>query len=104
MTLLLCLSFAILAGLAVSRFTKKLKLPHVTGYLIAGILIGPFCLGALGISGVGFNTLAQIKELSLLSDLTLGFIAFAIGNEFRVSQIKQIGKQAAVIAVCNSAC
>ena len=99
MALLLSLSFAILAGLAVSRFTKKLKLPHVTGYLIAGILIGPFCLGALGIPGVGFNTLAQIKELSLLSDLTLGFIAFAIGNEFRLSQIKAIGKQAAVIAV-----
>ncbi len=99
MVLLLSLSFAILAGLAVSRFTKKLKLPHVTGYLIAGILIGPFCLGALGIPGVGFNTLAQIKELSLLSDLTLGFIAFAIGNEFRLSQIKAIGKQAAVIAV-----
>ena len=99
MVLLLSLSFAILAGLAVSRFTKKLKLPHVTGYLIAGILIGPFCLGALGIPGVGFNTLAQIKELSLLSDLTLGFIAFAIGNEFRLSQIKAIGKQATVIAV-----
>ena len=99
MVLLLSLSFAILAGLAVSRFTKKLKLPHVTGYLIAGILIGPFCLGALGIPGIGFNTLAQIKELSLLSDLTLGFIAFAIGNEFRLSQIKAIGKQAAIIAV-----
>jgi Kef-type K+ transport system membrane component KefB len=99
MVLLLSLSFAILAGLAVSRFTKKLKLPHVTGYLIAGILIGPFCLGALGIPGIGFNTLAQVKELSLLSDLTLGFIAFAIGNEFRLSQIKAIGKQAAVIAV-----
>ena len=99
MALLLSLSFAILAGLAVSRFTKKLKLPHVTGYLIAGILIGPFCLGALGIPGVGFNTLAQVKELSLLSDLTLGFIAFAIGNEFRLSQIKAIGKQAAIIAV-----
>ena len=99
MELLLSLSFAIMAGLAVSRFTKKLKLPHVTGYLIAGILIGPFCLGALGIGGVGFNTLAQVKELSLLSDLTLGFIAFAIGNEFRVSQIKAIGKQATVIAV-----
>ena len=99
MALLLSLSFAILAGLAVSRFTKKLKLPHVTGYLIAGILIGPFCLGALGIPGIGFNTLAQVKELSLLSDLTLGFIAFAIGNEFRLSQIKAIGKQAAVIAV-----
>ncbi|MBQ2865300.1 MAG: cation:proton antiporter [Clostridia bacterium] len=99
MVLLLSLSFAIMAGLFVSRFTKKLKLPHVTGYLIAGILIGPFCLGALGISGIGFNSLAQIKELSLFSDLTLGFIAFAIGNEFRVSQIKAIGKQAAVIAV-----
>ena len=99
MELLLRLSFAILAGLAISRLTKSFKLPHVTGYLIAGILIGPFCLGALGIDGVGFNTLAQIKDISLFSDLTLGFIAFAIGNEFRVSQIKAIGKQATVIAI-----
>lgn len=102
MELLLRLSFAILAGLAISRLTKGLKLPHVTGYLIAGILIGPFCLGALGIDGVGFNSLAQIKEISLFSDLTLGFIAFAIGNEFRVSQIKAIGKQATVIAIVQA--
>jgi len=99
MELLLRLSFAIMAGLAVSRCTKKLKLPHVTGYLIAGILIGPFCLGLLGIDGIGFNSLSQIKDLSLFSDLTLGFIAFAIGNEFRLSQIKAIGKQATVIAI-----
>lgn len=99
MELLLRLSFAILAGLAVSRCTKKLKLPHVTGYLIAGIIIGPYCLGLLGVDGIGFNSLGQIKDLSLISDLTLGFIAFAIGNEFRVSQIKAIGKQATVIAI-----
>ena len=99
MELLLRLSFAILAGLAVSRCTKKLKLPHVTGYLIAGIIVGPFCLGLLGIDGIGFNSLAQVKDLSLLSDLTLGFIAFAIGNEFRLSQIKAIGKQATIIAI-----
>ena len=99
MELLLRLSFAILAGLAVSRCTKKFKLPHVTGYLIAGIIVGPFCLGLLGIDGIGFNSLAQVKDLSLLSDLTLGFIAFAIGNEFRLSQIKAIGKQATIIAI-----
>ncbi|MBQ7625178.1 MAG: cation:proton antiporter [Clostridia bacterium] len=99
MVILLCLSFAIAAGLFVSRFTKKLSLPHVTGYLIAGILIGPFVLGALGIPGVGFNTIAQVKSFNLLSELTLGFIAFAIGNEFRLSDLKKIGKQAAVIAV-----
>ena len=99
MVILLCLSFAIAAGLFVSRFTKKLSLPHVTGYLIAGILIGPFVLGALGVPGVGFNSIEQVKSFNLLSELTLGFIAFAIGNEFRLSDLKKIGKQAAVIAV-----
>ena len=87
------------AGLLVSRFVKLLKLPAVTGYLIAGILIGPYCLGQLGIEGLGFISTENVKAIGILSDVALGFIAFAIGNEFRVSQIKSIGKQAFVIGV-----
>ena len=96
---LLSIAVALCAGLLVSRFVKPLKLPAVTGYLIAGILIGPYCLGKLGVPGLGFPTTADVKALSLFNDVALGFIAFAIGNEFRLSQLRQTGKQATVIGI-----
>ncbi len=99
MEILLTLSVAIFAGLMLSRVAKKLKLPAVTAYLIAGVLIGPFVLGALGIGGLGFTSHENVKSYSLLSDIALGFIAFAIGNEFRLAQLKKIGKQATIIGV-----
>lgn len=99
METILNIAVALTAGLFLSRFVKPLKLPAVTGYLIAGILIGPYCLGALGVPGLGFSSIAQVQSFSLLSDIALGFIAFAIGNEFRFSQLKQTGRQAAVIGV-----
>lgn len=97
-SIFLSLSIALLAGLLLSRLAKKLKLPAVTAYLIAGVLIGPFALGSFGIDGIGITS-EQIKGLGLISDLALGFIAFAMGNEFRISQLKKIGKQAAIIGV-----
>ena len=99
MEILLTLSVAIFAGLMLSRLAKKLKLPAVTAYLVAGVLIGPFVLGALGIEGLGFTSHENVKSFSLLSDIALGFIAFAIGNEFRLAQLKKIGKQATIIGV-----
>ena len=99
MQILLTLSVAIFAGLMLSRVAKKLKLPAVTAYLVAGVLIGPYVLGALGIDGLGFTSHENVKSYSLLSDIALGFIAFAIGNEFRLAQLKKIGKQATVIGV-----
>lgn len=102
MSVLLSLSIAIFAGLMLSRLAKLLKLPAVTAYLVAGILIGPFCLGALGVKGIGFNSLAQIEGLNIISKVALGFIAFAIGNEFRLSQLKSIGKQATVIGILQA--
>ena len=99
METLLSIAVALCAGLLVSRFVKPLKLPAVTGYLIAGILIGPYCLGKLGVPGLGFPTTADVKALSLFNDVALGFIAFAIGNEFRLSQLRQTGKQATVIGI-----
>lgn len=88
-----------MAGLLMSRLAKVLKLPAVTGYLVAGLLIGPYALGRLGVNGLGFVSMAQAESLDIISDVALGFIAFSIGNEFRISQLRQIGKQAAVIAV-----
>ena len=96
---LLSLSAALLVGLILTRFAKMIGLPAVTAYLVTGIIFGPFVLGKLGVPGLGFNTLAQVKSYSILCDLALGFIAFSIGNEFRLSQLKKIGKQATVIGI-----
>ncbi len=97
----LSLSIALLAGLLLSRLAKLVKLPAVTAYLISGVLIGPFVLGALGIHGIGITS-EQIEGFGLISDLALGFIAFSMGNEFRLSQLKRIGKQATVIGVLQA--
>jgi len=99
MEVLFSISLALVAGLLVSRLIKPLKLPAVTGYLIAGILIGPYCLGALNVDGLGFTTLEAVGRLSVISEVALGFIAFSIGNEFRLSDLKKTGKQAFVIGV-----
>lgn len=99
MEILLALAIALFAGLFMTRLCKPLGLPAVTGYLIAGILIGPFCLGRLGISGLGFTSLENVEQFSIVSEVSLGFIAFTIGNEFRLSSIKQIGKQALLVAI-----
>lgn len=100
-SIFLSLSIALLAGLLLSRLAKIVKLPAVTAYLISGVLIGPFVLGALGIPGIGITSM-QIESFGLISDLALGFIAFSMGNEFRLSQLKKIGKQATVIGVLQA--
>ena len=99
MNTLLSVSIALLAGLLMTRVFKPLKLPSVTAYLIAGVLIGPYCLGALGIGGLGFSSHEAVAGLSLVSEVALGFIAFSIGSEFRIDELKKIGKQAFVIGV-----
>ena len=100
-SIFLSLSIALLAGLLLSRLAKLVKLPAVTAYLISGVLIGPFVLGALNIPGIGIIS-EQIEGFGLISDLALGFIAFSMGNEFRLAQLKKIGKQATVIGVLQA--
>lgn len=85
-----------------TRLFRKMHLPAVTAYLIAGVLVGPYCLGALGLDGVGFSTADAVGRLSLVSEVALGFIAFAIGNEFRVDELKKTGKQALIIGVLQA--
>ena len=97
-SILLSLSTALLAGLLLSRLVKRFQLPAVTAYLIAGVLIGPFLLGAIGIPGIGIAA-SQLEGFGIISDLALGFIAFSMGNEFRLAQLKKIGRQAAIIGV-----
>lgn len=99
---LICLAVAILGGLLMSRLTKLLHLPAVTAYLIAGLLLGPYCIGALGIPGFGFNTLEQMEPLSIVTQTALGFIAFTIGNEFRLHQLKSMGAKAITIGIVQA--
>lgn len=102
MSTLLSVSIALLAGLLMTRVFKPLKLPSVTAYLIAGVLIGPYCIGALGIEGLGFSSHEAVEKLKLISDVALGFIAFSIGSEFRLEELKKTGKQATVIGIVQA--
>lgn len=99
MEYLLAIGTAMFAGLFLSRLTSRWNLPDVTSYLVAGLLIGPLCLGRLGVPGLGFGSFEMVEALGLLSDTALGFIAFSIGSEFRVSALRRTGRQATVIAI-----
>ena len=99
MEILLAIGVAMFVGLFLTRLAVRLNLPDVTCYLVAGILVGPLCLGAMQVPGLGFKSFDFVEEMSLISDVALGFIAFSIGDEFRLSSLKKIGRQAAVIAV-----
>ncbi len=101
-TYLICLAVALVGGLLLSRVTKKLNLPAVTAYLVAGLLLGPYVLGALKIPGFGFNTMEQVEVLSIITQTALGFIAFTIGNEFRLGQLKAMGSRAIVIGILQA--
>lgn len=101
-TQLICLAIALVGGLLLSRLTKFVGLPAVTAYLVAGLLMWPFFLGALNVPGLGFNSLEQVDGLNILTQCALGFIAFAMGNEFRLSQLRSIGTQAITIGVLQA--
>ena len=102
MQTLLLVAVALFAGLLMTRLFVKFHLPDVTAYLVAGVLIGPCVLGRLGVPGLGFNSPEQVDSLSMISDVALGFIAFAIGHEFRLSALKQTGKQAVIIGILQA--
>lgn len=95
------LAIMILAGMFFGRMAKHLKLPNVTGYLIAGLLIGPYFFPALGLN---FSVLSDdfVNSISIVSDVALGFIAFSIGNEFKFSYFKRVGVTPIVIACLES--
>ena len=99
---LICLASAMIGGLMMSRLTKLLNLPAVTAYLVAGLLMGPFALGRLNIPGLGFQTLEQVELMGIVTQTALGFIAFTIGNEFRLSQLKAMGSSAITIGILQA--
>ena len=102
MEILLALSISLIGGLLLSRVTKKFDLPAVTAYLVAGILVGPYCLGRLGMPGIGFTSMENVHSFSIVCDVALGFIAFSIGNEFRIPHLRKIGRQATIVGILQA--
>jgi Kef-type K+ transport system membrane component KefB len=100
--LLICLSVALIVGLLMSRAAKLINLPAVTAYLVAGLLLGPFLIGRLQLPYIGFHTLAQVENYGIVSKVALGFIAFTIGNEFRISQVKSMGQRAITVGILQA--
>lgn len=91
MNTLLCLAAAMALGLLLTRLAKKVNLPNVTAYLIAGLIVGPYCLNLFS-----ENMLAGISELT---SIALGFIAFSIGGEFKWESLKRVGVKALIITI-----
>ena len=102
MTALLNVAIALLAGLLMTRLFHKGHLPDVTAFLVAGVLIGPFVLGRLGIPGLGFATYDEVANLGAISNVAMGFIAFSIGSEFRMENLKKTGRQALIIGIMQA--
>lgn len=102
--MLICLSIALIAGLLMSRLAKAVNLPAVTSYLVAGLLLGPFVLGRLGLSGlgIGFGSLEQVEGYGVVTQVALGFIAFVIGNEFRLNSLRSMGQQAITVGIAQA--
>lgn len=89
--MLIVLAVAMVCGLAASRGARALKLPNVTAFLVAGLLIGPSVLGIINKE--------QTESLAIISQAALGFIAFSIGSEFKLAHLKQIGKAPLTITI-----
>ena len=94
MSTLFYLALAMLAGLLMTRITRLVKLPNVTAYLIAGVLIGP-CVFKLVPED-------QLTNFSIITEAALGFIAFSIGDQFKLESLKAIGKPALIITALES--
>jgi len=101
-TTLITIAVALIGGLLMSRLTKLVNLPAVTAYLVAGLLLGPYCFGALGIQGIGFHSMESVEGLKLITQVALGFIAFSMGNEFRLAQLRNMGKKAIFIGIAQA--
>ena len=93
-SIIISVAFMLLFGFAMTRITKLLKLPNVTAYILAGILIGPYCLGLI--------PQRIIDGMDFLSDIALAFIAFSTGEFFRFSTLNKSGAKVMVITVCEA--
>mgnify|MGYP006064718581 FL=1 len=89
--ILFYLACILFSGLIFGKLAKRVKLPNVTGYLVAGLIIGPSVLGLIPGD--------IVSQMSILSDMALGFIAFSVGSEFKISYFKRVGVTPIVIAI-----
>lgn len=94
MSITLCIVIALVAGLLSTRLCKLVHLPNVTGYLVVGLIIGPSCLN--------FLTTETVELFSIIVTIALGFIAFSIGGEFKLSSLKKLGKSVFIITFAQS--
>ena len=104
MVYILTTAVTLLAGLVFTRVFKKMHLnfPDVTVYLLTGLFVGPFCLGRLGIRGIGYPSFEDVESVKIISTVALGFIAFSIGAEFKLSKLKESGKATVVIGILQA--
>ncbi len=102
MSNLICVAVALLAGLMMTRVMNIFHLPDVTAYLVAGVILGPCILGRLGVPGLGFTSFEEVALLQPISDVALGFIAFAIGSEFRLSRLRSTGGAAVTVGIIQA--
>ena len=91
MNVLFALAIAFAMGLFFSRLIRYIHLPNVTAYLLAGLAVGPYVLNVL--------TTDMNSQLSIISDVALGFIAYSIGGEFKLSYLKEIGIKPIIITL-----
>ncbi len=93
-TIIISVALMLISGFAMTRITKRLRLPNVTGYILAGILIGPYCLNLI--------PSAMVKGMDFIADIALAFIAFSTGEFFRLSTLKKSGGKVVVITVLEA--
>lgn len=102
MMMLISIAVALLAGLLMTRLMNRFHLPDVTAYLVAGVILGPCLLGRLGLPGLGFTSFEEVQLLQPISDVALGFIAFAIGSEFRLTHLRKTGGAAVTVGIIQA--
>ena len=102
MNQILCIALALFVGLLSSRLMKVLRLPNVTGYLIAGIIFGPYVLGQYIGGWSTSNPETSINAVKWISEIALGFIAFTIGCSFKKQALQRVGKRVIVITLCEA--
>ncbi len=110
---LLAIAIALILGLLSTRVMKLLGMPNVTGYLVVGLIIGPYALGLIPgdsslITGeplyltLSGGKVYMLDIFGVISTVALGFIGFSIGIEFKLSHVREIGKSAITITFCQA--
>lgn len=92
--IIMLVAVMLICGMLIGRLGMEIKLPDVTGYLIAGLILGPSLLN--------FIPITLVNDFALISDMALAFIAFSVGLGFKLSYFKKVGPAPIIIATCES--